>query len=72
MAPYAADNARSGRGTLLAKAEESVRAGRLQPFAGEIRDQDGNVRVRAGAVLNEAETRSINWLAAGMQGRLKG
>jgi simple sugar transport system substrate-binding protein len=42
------------------------------PYAGEIRDQAGSVRVRAGASLSESEIRSINWLAAGMQGRMKG
>jgi simple sugar transport system substrate-binding protein len=44
----------------------------VQPFYGEIRDQAGTVRVRAGTGLSEADIRSINWLVAGMQGRLKG
>jgi hypothetical protein len=44
----------------------------LQPFFGEIRDQEGTVRVRSGTALGESEVRSINWLVAGMQGRLKG
>ncbi len=71
MAPYAPTLPPETR-ALLAKTEEAIKEGRLQPFAGEIRDQDGNVRVRAGAMLGESETRSINWLVAGMQGRLKG
>ncbi len=50
----------------------AITVGRLQPFAGEIRDQAGVVRVAAGTVLNEKDPRSINWLAAGMQGSLKG
>lgn len=57
---------------LLAKSEADIKAGTLQPFAGEIKDQAGNVRVRAGTALTEQEVRSINWLIAGMQGRLKG
>jgi simple sugar transport system substrate-binding protein len=71
LAPYAEGIAPETR-ALLANSEAAVNAGRLQPFAGEIRDQSGAVRVRAGAALDEAGTRSIDWLAAGMQGRLKG
>jgi basic membrane lipoprotein Med (substrate-binding protein (PBP1-ABC) superfamily) len=55
----------------LAQSEESIKAGTTQPFQGEIRDQAGAVRVRKGSALAEAQIRSLNWLAAGMQGRLK-
>jgi basic membrane protein A and related proteins len=58
--------------TLLDDRQAAIKAGRLQPFAGEIRDQSGAVRVPAGGVLNEKDSRSINWLVAGMQGSLKG
>jgi len=71
MSPYPAAMPADTR-ALLAATEDSIKAGKLQPFAGEIRDQDGTVRVRAGVTLNETETRSINWLVAGMQGRMKG
>jgi len=71
MAAYA-DAVPADVKALLAKSEEAIRSTVLQPFAGEIRDQSGAVRVRAGTSMNEAEVRSINWLAAGMQGRLKG
>jgi basic membrane protein A and related proteins len=71
MAPYGDSIAPDVR-ALLAKSEESIKAGALQPYSGEIRDQDGAVRVRAGIAMNEAEIRSVNWLAAGMQGRMKG
>src|SRR5262249_40054126 len=57
---------------LLASNEAGIKTGNLQPFAGESKDQAGNVRVHAGTVLAENEVRSINWLVAGMQGRLKG
>jgi basic membrane lipoprotein Med (substrate-binding protein (PBP1-ABC) superfamily) len=70
MAPYADSIAPDVRAR-LAQSEDAIKAGALQPFAGEIRDQEGAVRVRAGTAMSEAEVRSINWLAAGMQGRLK-
>ena len=71
MAPYADSVAPEVR-ALLARSEEGLRSGVLQPFFGEIRDQEGTVRVRSGTALGESEVRSINWLVAGMQGRLKG
>jgi simple sugar transport system substrate-binding protein len=71
MAPYP-DSVTADTRALLARNEDAIRSGNLKPYAGEIRDQAGVVRVRAGASLEEPEIRSINWLAAGMQGRLKG
>ena len=71
MAPYAEAMPPEVR-SLLASSEAAIKAGTLQPFAGEIRDQSGVVRVRAGAALDEAGARSVDWLAAGMQGRMKG
>jgi simple sugar transport system substrate-binding protein len=71
MAPYADSIAPEVR-ALLAKSEEGIKSGIVQPFFGEIHDQAGTVRVRAGTALSEPDIRSINWLVAGMQGRLKG
>jgi basic membrane protein A len=71
MAPYA-DSVSADTRALLAKSEDAIKAGTLLPFAGEIRDQSGVVRVRAGGSMDETEVRSINWLVAGMQGRMKG
>ena len=71
MAPYAAAVPQPVR-VLVDDRKAAISAGRLQPFAGVIRDQSGTVRVPAGAVLNEKDSRSINWLVAGMQGSLKG
>jgi basic membrane lipoprotein Med (substrate-binding protein (PBP1-ABC) superfamily) len=71
MAPVA-DAVTPDARALLAKSEEAIKAGALKPYAGEIKDQAGTVRVRAGSALEEADIRSINWLAAGMQGSMKG
>jgi simple sugar transport system substrate-binding protein len=70
MSPYATAVPQPVR-ALLDDRQAAIKAGRLQPFAGEIRDQAGAVRVPAGMVLNEKDSRSINWLVAGMQGSLK-
>jgi basic membrane protein A and related proteins len=71
MSPYAAAVPQPVR-ALLDERQAAIKAGTLQPFAGEIRDQSGAVRVPARMVLNEKDSRSINWLVAGMQGSLKG
>jgi basic membrane lipoprotein Med (substrate-binding protein (PBP1-ABC) superfamily) len=71
LAPYA-DLIPADIRALLAKAEEDVKSGALQPYAGEIRDQSGTVRVPAGAVMADADVRATNWLVAGMLGQLKG
>jgi len=71
MAPYAAAVPQPVR-ALVDEREAAIKDGRLQPFAGPIRDQAGLMRVPAAAVLNEKDSRSINWLVAGMQGSLKG
>jgi simple sugar transport system substrate-binding protein len=56
----------------LAKAEQDVKSGAVQPYAGEIKDQAGQVRVAKGAVLADADVRATNWLVAGMVGQIKG
>jgi basic membrane lipoprotein Med (substrate-binding protein (PBP1-ABC) superfamily) len=71
MAPVA-DAVGTGARALLAKSQAAIETGALKPYTGEIRDQAGAVRVPAGAALSETEIRSINWLAAGMQGSMKG
>jgi len=71
MAPYSESVSAETR-ALLARNEDAIKSGSLKPYAGEIRDQSGTVRVRAGVSLEEADIRSINWMVAGMQGRLKG
>jgi simple sugar transport system substrate-binding protein len=58
--------------TLVAKKEEEIKAGALQPYAGEIKDQSGAVRVPKGAVMSEVDVKAMNWLVAGMIGQAKG
>jgi len=57
---------------MLAEKTTAIEAGTLHPYAGEIKDQDGTVRVATGSVLSDADIRRSDWLVAGMIGRLKG
>ena len=71
MAPYAAAIPADVR-AILAKAEDDIKSGALQPYGGEIKDQAGTVRVPKGGVLADNDVRSNNWLVAGMLGQMKG
>lgn len=47
-----------------------IAAGRLQPFAGPIKDSAGHLRVAKGQALDDAELLGMNWLAEGVRGGL--
>ncbi len=69
MSPYNADLPAE----VTAAAEQAgadIIAGSLHPFAGELKDQSGAVRVEAGGVLPDGDIRSINWFIEGMIGNL--
>jgi simple sugar transport system substrate-binding protein len=48
--------------------EKDIIAGKLQVFAGPLKDRDGKQRVAAGAVLPAKEARSIDWPVEGIEG----
>jgi len=54
----------------LTQLEADIGSGKVHPYAGEIKDQDGTVRVPAGQVLSDKDIRATNWLVAGMSGKL--
>ena len=54
----------------LSRIEGDIASGSLHPYAGEVRDQDGNVRVAAGTVLPNPDIRSFNWFVEGVIGRM--
>ncbi len=54
----------------IEKVEQDVASGAVHPYAGELKDQDGTVRVPAGAVMSEEEIRGFNWFVQGMIGNL--
>ena len=52
------------------KAKADIMAGTLHPYAGELKDQSGAVRVDAGGVLPDGDIRGFDWFVAGMIGNL--
>ena len=54
----------------LAQKEADIAAGKLHPYAGEIKDQEGNVRVAQGSVMPDGEIRGFNWFVNGVIGNL--
>lgn len=69
MAPYNAAIPAAARES-LERLEAAIVAGEVHPFAGELRDKDGNIRAPAGDVLSDLEIRSMDWFARGMIGKL--
>ncbi len=69
MSPY---NDQLSKETLdrLAKTEAAIKAGTVHPYAGELKDQTGKVRVAKGSVLADGDIRGFNWLVAGMNGNM--
>jgi len=54
---------------VLAK-QKDVASGKLHPFAGPISDNDGKLVVPAGQALSDAQILSMNYLVAGVQGKV--
>ncbi|MGF6569155.1 basic membrane protein A [Paraburkholderia sp. GAS333] len=52
----------------LAEKRAALVAGKLDPFAGPLKDQSGKLRVPAGTVLSADDTNRINWFVDGVQG----
>lgn len=54
----------------LKQLEADIGAGKVHPYAGEVKDQDGNVKVAGGSVLSDTDIRGMNWFVQGMIGKL--
>jgi simple sugar transport system substrate-binding protein len=54
---------------VLAKQKE-VASGKLQPFAGPITDNEGKLVLTSGQVLSDVEILGMNYLVAGVQGKV--
>jgi basic membrane protein A len=51
-------------------AEDGIKSGKIVIFKGPIKDQSGQEKVKDGQVLNDGEIAGMNWLAAGIEGKL--
>lgn len=54
----------------LEQVQNDIATGKLHPYAGEIKDQDGNVRVASGSIMPDGEIRGFNWFVNGVIGNL--
>ena len=52
------------------KAKADIAAGKLHPFAGPIRDNQGTVRIKAGETMSDEEMLGLSWYVEGVQGVL--
>ena len=48
---------------------EGLRDGSIEPFAGPVSDQNGNIRIPAGAIPTDIELQTLDWLVEGITGR---
>ena len=48
-------------------AQAALQAGRLSPFAGPVRDNEGQIRIPAGTELSDGEIMTMNWLTEGIK-----
>ncbi len=62
------DNCAEGTAEAVATAEAAIKDGTLKIFAGELKDNEGNVRVEAGAEMTDAELQAFDWLVEGVIG----
>lgn len=69
MSPF--NETLSGEAVAAAEsAQAAIIAGDLHPYAGELRDQGGAVRVAADGVMADGDIRGFDWFVEGMVGNL--
>lgn len=55
---------------LVEQKSEAIKTGSLHPFAGPVKDQDGQVRVAAGSVPSDADLLGMSYFVEGVQGTI--
>ena len=68
MAPYL--NMPDDVAALARETEVAIRDGKINPFAGPIRDQSGKLVVKAGDALDDGALLGMNWYVEGVEGSL--
>ena len=69
LGPFGAAVPADVRALVTAKTD-SIRAGKLHPFTGPVKDQDGRVRVPAGEAMSDGDMLAFNWYVEGVVGKL--
>lgn len=70
MAPYNESALNAEQIAQLKQLEQDIASGKVTPFDGEVRDQQGKVRVAEGERLADDDIKRIDWFVQGMSGRL--
>jgi simple sugar transport system substrate-binding protein len=55
---------------LVKEKQAEITGGKLHPFAGPIKDNEGNVKVAEGATMSDEEMLGMNWYVEGVQGKV--
>jgi basic membrane protein A and related proteins len=55
---------------MIAALEGDIKSGKLHPFAGPVKDQDGKVRVAAGKNMSDGEMGKMDYYVEGVAGKL--
>ncbi len=69
MAPYG-DAVPADVRKLADEVKQSIIDGKFHPFQGPIKDQNGKLVVKAGAVVSDKELLSLNWYVEGVEGSI--
>ncbi len=69
MAPYG-DAVPADVQKLADEVKQSIIEGKLHPFQGPIKDQNGKLVVKAGEVVSDKELLSLNWYVEGVEGSI--
>ncbi len=55
---------------LVAEQTDAIKSGKLHPFAGPVKDQDGKVRIAAGSVPSDGDLLGMSYFVEGVQGTI--
>ncbi len=66
------DNNAEGAAEAVSTAKEAIIDGSLDVFAGEIKDNEGTVRVAEGAAMTDEEILTLDWFVEGVIGSVSG
>jgi simple sugar transport system substrate-binding protein len=69
MAPFNAAVPQDVRDLML-KAQADIVSGKLHPFTGPMKDNEGKIRLAAGTTITDDEMNRMDYYVEGVQGRL--